>query len=569
MSARAYLGWILVSLVVGNCGCSTTASRVHSISPKKSPAAVERSADAKAPEDPAAEKRIQAIAHFATGVIQELEQKPESALEQYYQSAMADPLNEELVAEVAQRLVLNKQSEKALALLNLAANQPNASATVYAWQGLAYAQSGKSDQAIRASQTALEKNPRLLLAYQSLTQLYLQAKQNRKAVSLLEAASRSAPADAPYLVDLCGIWMAHSTQLERSGQKIKPRVTALLDRAAKLKSDNPAVLRKLADGYHWTGDYAKASGFLSELMQKFPTMSGLREVLTETLLRGGDKKKAIEQLELLIRDHPTNPRGYFLMGGLLADDKDYGRAAEYVEKALLLDPEFEPAYYQLGVVQLAANQPKAALATLAKARAHFPPSYRLEFYAALAYSQLKDYPQALKCFTAAEVVAKATDPKQLNHSFYFQLAATSERSHDYDQAEKYFRKCLEMAPDDAEAMNYLGYMWAEHGTHLGEARTLIEKALKLEPKNAAFLDSMAWVLFKLGQPKAALDQLLKALENEKEPDATVLDHLGDIYSALRQPEKAREAWRKSLAVEANDAIRKKLEMTPAPPAVPR
>jgi tetratricopeptide (TPR) repeat protein len=107
-------------------------------------------------------------------------------------------------------------------------------------------------------------------------------------------------------------------------------------------------------------------------------------------------------------------------------------------------------------------------------------------------------------------------------------------------------------------MNYLGYMWAEHGMKLEKARELIEKALKLEPKNAAYLDSLAWVLFKLNQPEKALDAALKAVELSEEPDATVQDHLGDIYAALNKPDKAKEAWRKSVSLEDNEQVRKKL-----------
>ena len=61
---------------------------------------------------------------------------------------------------------------------------------------------------------------------------------------------------------------------------------------------------------------------------------------------------------------------------------------------------------------------------------------------------------------------------------------------------------------------------------------------------------------KLSQPKEALDYMLKAVALSDEPDATLFDHLGDIYAALNQPDKAREAWTKSLAVEPNEQVRK-------------
>jgi len=110
-------------------------------------------------------------------------------------------------------------------------------------------------------------------------------------------------------------------------------------------------------------------------------------------------------------------------------------------------------------------------------------------------------------------------------------------------------------------LNYLGYMWADRGVNLQKARELIEKAVRLEPTNHAFLDSLGWVLFKQNQPQEALNYLLKAVELSPEPDATLYDHLGDIYVALRQPDKAQEAWRKSLGIEPSADVERKLQAT--------
>jgi len=89
---------------------------------------------------------------------------------------------------------------------------------------------------------------------------------------------------------------------------------------------------------------------------------------------------------------------------------------------------------------------------------------------------------------------------------------------------------------------------------------LIEKAVKLEPRNGAYLDSLGWVLFKLHQPEEALPWLLKAQQYTPEADATVLDHLGEVYMALHQTGKAIEAWKKSFSIEASDAVKRKLDL---------
>jgi tetratricopeptide (TPR) repeat protein len=276
-------------------------------------------------------------------------------------------------------------------------------------------------------------------------------------------------------------------------------------------------------------------------------------------LRGSDHKKAVEQLEAIVRDDPTNPEAYYYLGYISYTEKKPAEAADYFSKTILLNPDFPDPYYELALCQISLNKPEDGLATLEKARKKFPQNYTLELCTGLAYGRKKEYKQAAEHYTAAEVIAKATDPSRLDDQFYFQLGATYERLGDYTQAEKYFDKCLQLAPDSAEAQNYLGYMWAEHDTKLEQARQLIEKAVKAEPKNAAYLDSLGWVLYKLHQPKEALDYVLKAVELTEEPDATLYDHLGDIYAALDQRDKAREAWTKSLAVEPNDAVRKKLD----------
>jgi tetratricopeptide (TPR) repeat protein len=264
-----------------------------------------------------------------------------------------------------------------------------------------------------------------------------------------------------------------------------------------------------------------------------------------------------------VKNNPTNPQLYYVLGSIAYEDKDSKQAIEYFNKAILLNPELEQAYYDLAGAQINMGQPKEALRTLDTATRKFQDNFVSEFFASLAYGKMKDYTNSLKHLTTAEVIARATDTNRLTHVFYFQLGAAYERCQKYEEAEKNFRTCLSMQPDFAEALNYLGYMWADRSENLQEARQMIEKAVKLEPKNSAFLDSLGWVLFKIGQPQQALDPLLKSIENSEEPDATLFDHLGDVYAALHQSEKAREAWRKSLTLESSPTVQKKLGESPA------
>lgn len=88
---------------------------------------------------------------------------------------------------------------------------------------------------------------------------------------------------------------------------------------------------------------------------------------------------------------------------------------------------------------------------------------------------------------------------------------------------------------------------------------MIRRAVELEPENEAYLDSLAWVLFQLNRPAEALPWMEKAIQLAPKPDPTLFDHHGDILAAVGRMPEAQAAWRKSLAVEDDPDVRRKLD----------
>jgi tetratricopeptide (TPR) repeat protein len=511
------------------------------------------------------EDRVEANARFIAGMAFELREERERALEEFYRAALADWANETLVSDVGRRLLAARQADKAVEVLAKSAQRRDTSPPVLALLGYAYRETGQTAKAIAANREALRKAPDFLPAHQNLIQIHLAEKRPEDARKVLDEAARAIAAEKPdQLLALAETHNFYLRSQPADASAIRPRVIELLQKVSAQNPTAPPLLARLAEAYFHVGEYGRASGIYLDLLARVPNLPGLRERLIDAYIRNQDWKLASEQLETIIRNNPSNANAYLVLSGIAYEEKQFDRAAEYLEKALLFRPDMEQAYYDLAGLKINAKKAPEALALLARARQQFTNEFQLEFYTGLAHSQLKQYSEALRHFTAAEVVARAHEPQRLTHFFYFQLGAASERNKDHEQAESYFRKCLEMAPDFSEALNYLGYMWAERGVNLQEARRLIEKAVKLEPDNAAYIDSMAWVLFKLKDPKAALEWQLKALKHNDEPDATLYDHLGDIYDALNRPEQAREAWKKSLEIESNDEVRKKLEPATRP-----
>ena len=504
----------------------------------------------------AIEARTASHAHYAAAVLHEMNDEPEGAAEEFFKAAMADPSNEGLVLEASGRLLRFKKHDQTVELLNKAAARPEAGGPLLARLGLAYSVMGKRDLAIAANRKAIQKSPKSILGYQYLAQIHLQADQKDEGLKVLDEALKQGGTDAGFLIDLAETYSLFG----RAGklEVIKPKALAALQRAAALQPDAPMLITRMAEGFNVYGDFDKAAELFKKVLERLPNLPEVRNKLVDIYIRKQDRTNAVTQLRALLKESPTNPQANYLLGNLLFENREPKEAAEYLRKVLLLRPEFEPAYYDLAAAQINMDAPQTALETLEKAQAKFRTTFLSEYYSGHAYSRMKDYTNAARLLTSAEIIAQAKETNRLTPTLYFQLGAAHERIHGFKVAENYFRKAISLSPDFAEALNYLGYMWAERGENLSEARTLIEKAVKLEPKNGAFLDSLGWVYFKLDQPAEALKHILKAIEHTEEPDSTLYDHLGDIYAALKKPDKAREAWRKALKLDPSPVIQKKL-----------
>src|SRR5687767_4038114 len=158
------------------------------------------------------------------------------------------------------------------------------------------------------------------------------------------------------------------------------------------------------------------------------------------------------------------------------------------------------------------------------------------------YEKVKNYGEMAKAIDAAE---KLSESKEDREGVHFMRGAMLEKMKQFDASEAEFRKVLELNPESASAMNYLGYMLADRNVRLAEAHKLIVKALEADPNNGAYLDSLGWVLFRMDKLPEAEEQLVRALEQTKR-DPAVHDHLGDVYSRQGKLKEAITQWQSAL-----------------------
>jgi tetratricopeptide (TPR) repeat protein len=155
----------------------------------------------------------------------------------------------------------------------------------------------------------------------------------------------------------------------------------------------------------------------------------------------------------------------------------------------------------------------------------------------------KKFGEAEQSAQKAEALARESADKQ---SAWFMLGSIYERQKKYDQAEAQFKRVLDLNPDNAPVLNYYGYMLADRGIRVAEATSLIERALKQDPNNGAYLDSLGWAYFKQNRLEEAEQYLRKAIVRQGN-DPTILGHLGDVYLKLGDNQQAADTFERALA----------------------
>jgi tetratricopeptide (TPR) repeat protein len=154
-------------------------------------------------------------------------------------------------------------------------------------------------------------------------------------------------------------------------------------------------------------------------------------------------------------------------------------------------------------------------------------------------NQHEEYSAAAEVYDAA--VARLANPQPQHWNIFYRRGIAYERLKAWDKAEPNFRKSLELSPNQADVLNYLGYSWVDMGRNLDEGMNLIRKAVELKPRSGFIVDSLGWAHYRLGQYDEAVVHLERAVELMP-GDPVVNDHLGDAYWKTGRKLEARFQW---------------------------
>jgi tetratricopeptide (TPR) repeat protein len=256
--------------------------------------------------------------------------------------------------------------------------------------------------------------------------------------------------------------------------------------------------------------------------------------------------KAVEIFTELVKSAPDDHRLRYLLGSAYEEKKDYLKAIAELQK-IPAEADIYPNA-QIGISMIMKNNGRideaiAGLVTALHVRKDTP-----DFYVALS-SLYEEKNDLLKAEETLKTGLQASPSVQLHYS----LGVLYEKTDRFEESIREMEKVLKLDDKNADALNFIGYTYADRGIHLQEAEKLIKQALELKPGNGYMLDSLGWVYFRQKKVEQAI-KYLKEAAAALPGDPNIAEHLGDVYAESGQLKEAIDNYGQALKLNPENKV---------------
>ncbi|MCP4580625.1 MAG: tetratricopeptide repeat protein [candidate division Zixibacteria bacterium] len=408
-----------------------------------------------------------------------------------------------------------------------------------------YAKQGKLSEAEKYYRRLIETSANSDYWRLELAAAYLRSDKIKKAETIYENMMKTDSSDFRAYLGMAGV-------LER--QDNIDAADSLYKLVADYNWEDARVLSMLMPSFIGIDDMDMAVNLARRIIELFPDDYLAQRRYALLLFSIDQTEKSDSVLKSISETVTDDPVVFYYRGRIAQANEEFNQAESLYALAITYDDTLHQAWINLAFTRNSLGDFENALATLDSTLTYCAnDSLEVLYFTGTFLSREEKYEMAIEYYR--RILAVEPD----NIDVIFNMAAAYERLKQYNKAEEHFLILLDREPDNPIIMNYLGYMYADMGVKLNEAKKLIKKALKLSPDNSAYLDSYAWVMYKQGNYKEALKYQLKAMEAAND-DPILYDHMGDIYSALNRIPEAQTNWHRALELDPeNDSIKEKLK----------
>ncbi len=499
----------------------------------------------------AAQTSAQADAYFSflqARTLAEDDAKVIDAIAAYRKAIASAPNSPDIHADLAELLARGNHVDEALAEADAALKLDPANRSAHRLYGLIDAaladhappaQSATlTSQAISHLEQARALLPGDLSVQLTLGRLYVDTKEYAKSIAIVNDFLLAEPGYSDALLLLAEAYDATNQTVLAVGA---------LEQLVKAEPQMVAARSRLAELDEVAGRWTDAAANWNAMITLSPNYAEqFRVRRANALMNAGDLDGARQALLDATKATPSDIAAWYLMAQLGRRSGDATLAADAAQHITDLDTK-DPR----GV--LASANAKAAAHDFAGEVAVLEPLYNSQLSASGPADVLLPVASAMSAALEAAgdkaravsvlEAAKQHDPTDV--ALQIDLASAYEHAGQLDRAETLLRGIITKDPDEADALNVLGYMLADHGKKLDDAVSLIKRALVIDADNPSYLDSLGWAYFKQGKYPDAVPALEHAADAMKQ-NSLIQDHLGELYFQLKRYRDAASAWTRAL-----------------------
>lgn len=396
---------------------------------------------------------------------------------------------------------------------------------------------GKAIDAFDALESSIGMNEALSM---QKYKLYNQLEQPVKAFQEIEKLAAKYPMEARYQIVLGDLYL-------EKGENDK--ALQYYNKAHEVDPSNPYYIVSMANYYEATGDKEAAEGQIrNALVNEKLDVETKVGILSRYIQKLQQTEKGTESanslFKTLLEQHPEDIDLKLMYGALLLAQQNMEDAKFQFQLVTEMAPDNAGAWQQLLNISLKAEDLPEVIRICQRCMELFPESPEYYFYLGIAYYQQEKYQDALNAYYAGlNVIPKENLP--LKSDFYGQIGDIYYQMKQMDQAYKAYDEALKFNDKNVVVLNNYSYFLTLAKEDLKKAERMSAQCIKLEPDNATYLDTYAWIFFMQGNYTLAKIYIESALEKDKTNSGELVDHYGDILFMSGDKAKAVEQWKKA------------------------
>lgn len=407
--------------------------------------------------------------------------------------------------------------------------------------GILEAESGQLEDGVKVLTKAINDIPDNYMAYFYRAKIYLEMDDAKKAKADLDKCLAMRP---NFVEAGTALGLLH----ERLGE-VDEAIAAYkrIDGSGRYK-------KRLAQLYLQRNEFDKALAELLDYEKVEPDDYTARVKIGLIYFEVKKYDKAMERFQAILKEQPQADNVRFYLGAILEEMKQYDKSVAEFKKVSKDSAFFREAMLHVGFILKDEDKIQEGIEFSKKLLTENLDV--VEFYDMHAsfFEHQKDFKKALAVI--GDGLKKFPEDERL---LYFE-GALYDKLGDRKHGISDMKKILGANPNNAHALNFLAYSYAEAGENLDEAETLVNKALTLRPNDGFIEDSLGWVQFKRGKIDAAIETLEKAAALQPD-EPIIMEHLGDVYLQKKETAKAIDLYKKAatLSAKKDKDMSKKLE----------